>query len=101
VRQEKMRELELQVRMERLQEALDKNDEEPKESSTEKRHREWEEWFAANIPRFTDKVIKSGADIDKAIRLIAREDGMSANAILYFRREKMIPKYNLDKLGNG
>jgi hypothetical protein len=65
-------------------------------SQTEQIHREWDVAFRNMIPELIQFIITSGKPSDKCLNLIARKHGYEGSATAYFKRERLMQKYDIE-----
>lgn len=96
-KRDEMRQLQEEVKMQKLVTAKIKDQERVKKiSQTEIIHKEWEAKFREDvIPDLIHMAAESTKPLDKCLNLACRKHGLEGSATAYFRREKFLEKYDI------
>lgn len=65
-------------------------------TQTDQVHREWDVKFRDLIPDIIKFGVESDKPLSKCLNMAARKHGMTHSAIDYFRREKLLDKYDIE-----
>jgi len=96
VKRQEKRELEEEVKLAKLIKSKNRDEETAmKISKTEQIHREWDVKFRDLIPEIIRFEVESGKPLEKCLNLVARKHGLEGSPTGYFKREKLLEKYDV------